>query len=80
MMSNLCFIWNTIPVLSEAEELYGLIITQTPKFNKKKFSTKTPPPTDFSLQETGFLCKYSNENMSDIWLRFIGPYMNEHFI
>ena len=43
VMSNLCFIWNTIPVLSETEELYGLIITQTLKFNKKKFSTKNPP-------------------------------------
>ena len=54
MMSNLCFIWNTIPVLSEAEELYGLIITQTPKFNKKKFSTKNPPPTDFLCWKRGF--------------------------
>jgi hypothetical protein len=54
MMSNLCFIRNTIPVLSETEELYGLIITQTPKFNKKKFSTKTPPPTDFLCWKRGF--------------------------
>ena len=54
MMSNLCFIRNTIPVLSETEELYGLIITQTLKFNKKKFSTKTPPPTDFLCWKRGF--------------------------
>ena len=54
MMSNLCFIRNTIPVLSETEERYGLIITQTLKFNKKKFSTKTPPPTDFLCWKRGF--------------------------
>lgn len=45
-----------------------------PQIQQEKVFDKKPASRRFSLQKPGFLCKYSNENMSDTWLRFIGPY------